>query len=48
MVASEASDLYASNTYTWSATTSGPGAKDGPVVNNNSPSGSYTVISVHH
>jgi hypothetical protein len=28
MVASEASDLYASNTYTWSATSSGPREKD--------------------
>jgi uncharacterized protein YukE len=31
MVAGEASDLYASNTYTWLATTSGPGAKDEPM-----------------
>jgi hypothetical protein len=28
MVAGEASDLYASDTCTWSATSSGPGAKD--------------------
>jgi hypothetical protein len=32
MVAGEASDPYASDTYTWSATSSGPGAKDEPVV----------------
>jgi uncharacterized protein YukE len=42
MVAGEASDLYASDTCTWSATSSGPGAKDEPVVNNHSPSGSRT------
>jgi hypothetical protein len=42
MVAGEASDLYASGTYTWSATSSGPGAKDEPAVNNHSPSGSRT------
>jgi hypothetical protein len=42
MVDGEASDLYASNTYTWSATSSGPGAKDEPAVNNHSPSGSRT------
>jgi hypothetical protein len=29
MVAGEASDLYASDTCTWSATSLGPGAKDG-------------------
>jgi hypothetical protein len=38
MVASEASDLYASDTYTWSATSSGLGAKDEPAVDNHSPS----------
>jgi hypothetical protein len=42
MVAGEASDLYASDTYTWSATSLGPGAKDEPVVNSDSPSGSRT------
>jgi hypothetical protein len=42
MVAGEASDLYASDTCTWSATSSGPGAKDEPVVNNHSLSGSRT------
>jgi hypothetical protein len=42
MVAGEASDLYASNTCTWSATSSGPGAKDEPVVDNHSPFGSRT------
>jgi hypothetical protein len=42
MVAGEASDLYASDPYTWSATSSGPGAKDVPVVNSHSPSSSRT------
>jgi hypothetical protein len=42
MVAGEASDLYASDTCTWSATSSGPGAKDEPAVNNHSPSDSRT------
>jgi hypothetical protein len=42
MVAGAASDLYASDTYTWSATSSGPGAKDEPAVNSHSPSGSHT------
>jgi hypothetical protein len=42
MVAGETSDLYASDTYTWSATSSGPGAKDELAVNNHSPSGSHT------
>jgi hypothetical protein len=37
MVAGEASDLYASDTCTWSATSSGPGAKDEPVVDNHLP-----------
>jgi hypothetical protein len=40
MVASEASDLYASDTYTWSATSLEPGAKNEPAINNHSPSGS--------
>jgi hypothetical protein len=42
MVAGEASDLYASDTCTWSATSSGPGAKDEPVVDSHSSSGSRT------
>jgi hypothetical protein len=42
MVASEASDLYASDTCTWSATSSGLGAKDEPAVNNHSSSDSRT------
>jgi hypothetical protein len=42
MVAGEASDLYASDTCTWSATSSGPGAKDEPAVNNHFPSSSLT------
>jgi hypothetical protein len=37
MVAGEASDLYTSDTYTWSATSSGPGAKDEPVVDSHTP-----------
>jgi hypothetical protein len=42
MVAGEASDLYASGTCTWSATSSGPRAKDELAVNNHSPSDSHT------
>jgi hypothetical protein len=42
MVAGEANDLYASDTCTWSATSSGPRAKNEPAVNNNSPSDSRT------
>jgi hypothetical protein len=42
MVAGEANDLYASDTYTWSTTSSGSGAKDEPAVDNHSPSGSRT------
>jgi hypothetical protein len=42
MVAGEASDLYASDTYTLSSTSSGLGTKDEPAVNNHSPSGSHT------
>jgi hypothetical protein len=42
MIAGEASDLYASSTYTWSATSLGPGAKDEPAVNNHSLSSSCT------
>jgi hypothetical protein len=42
MVASKASDLYASDTYTWSATSSCPRAKDEPAVNIHSPSDSRT------
>jgi hypothetical protein len=33
MVAGEARDLYASDTCTWSATSSRPGAKDEPAIN---------------
>jgi hypothetical protein len=42
MAAGEASDLYAFYTCTWSATSSGPGAKGEPAVDNHSPSGSHT------
>jgi hypothetical protein len=42
MVAGEASDLYASDTYTWSATSSGPRAKDELAVDSHSPFGSRT------
>jgi hypothetical protein len=42
MVVGEASDLYTSDTYTWSATSSGLGAKDELAANNHSPSGSRT------
>jgi hypothetical protein len=42
MVAGETSDLYASNTCMWSATSSGPRAKNEPAVNNHSPSDSRT------
>jgi hypothetical protein len=42
MVAGEASDLYASDTCTWSATSSDPRAKDELAVNNHSPSDSRT------
>jgi hypothetical protein len=55
MVAREASDLYASGTYSWSATSSGPGAKDEPAVNSHSPPAPVfvrclpeSIISVHH
>jgi hypothetical protein len=42
MAASESSDLYASDTYTWSATSLGPGAKVEPIVDSHSPSVSRT------
>jgi hypothetical protein len=42
MVAGEASDLYASDTCTWSITSSGPRAKNESVVNSHSPSDSRT------
>jgi hypothetical protein len=42
MVASETSDLYTSDTYTWSATSSGPGAEDELAVDSHSPSSSRT------
>jgi hypothetical protein len=41
MVAGEASDVYTSDTYTWSATSSAPGPNDEPTVNNHSPSSSH-------
>jgi hypothetical protein len=42
MVAGEASNLYASDTCTWSATSLGPRAKNEPAVNNHFPSDSRT------
>jgi hypothetical protein len=42
LVVGEASDLYASDTCNWSATTSGPRAKDEPAVNSHSSSDSRT------
>jgi hypothetical protein len=42
MVAGEASDLYASDTCTWSATSSGPRAKNEPAVNSHSSTDSCT------
>jgi hypothetical protein len=42
IVAGEASDLYASDTCTWSATSSGPRAKNEPAVNSHSPFDSRT------
>jgi hypothetical protein len=42
MVAGKASDLYASDTCTWSATSSGTGAKDEAAIDNHSPSDSRT------
>jgi hypothetical protein len=42
MVAGEGNDLYASDTCTWSATSSGQRAKNEPAVNNHSPSDSRT------
>jgi hypothetical protein len=42
MIAGEASDLNASNTCTWSATSSGPRVKNEPAVNSHSPSDSRT------
>jgi hypothetical protein len=45
MVPSEASDLYESDTYTYSATSSAPGANEEPTVNNYSPSSSIHVRS---
>jgi uncharacterized protein YukE len=42
MVAGEASECYASDTYTWSATFYGLGANDELAVNINSPSSSHT------
>jgi hypothetical protein len=42
MVAGEVSDLYAFDTCTWSATSSGPRAKNEPAVNSHPP-----LIPVH-
>jgi surface antigen len=42
MVVGEASDLYTSDTCTWSVTSSRPEAKDELAVNSHSPSGSRT------
>jgi uncharacterized protein YukE len=42
MVAGEASDLYTSDTCTWSATSSSPRAKNEPAVNSHSLSNSRT------
>jgi uncharacterized protein YukE len=42
MVAGQASDLYASDTCTWSTTSSGPRAKNEVAVNSHSPSDSRT------
>jgi hypothetical protein len=42
IVGREASDLYASDTCTWSATSSGSRAKNEPAVNSHSPSDSRT------
>jgi uncharacterized protein YukE len=42
MVAGKASDLYASDTCTWPATSSGPRPKNEPAVNSHSPSDSRT------
>jgi hypothetical protein len=42
MVAGEASDLYASDTCTWSATSLGLGVRDEPAVNSHTP-----LIPVH-
>jgi hypothetical protein len=56
MVVGETSDLYASDTYTWSATSIAQGTNEEPKVNSHSPSlhlphllGVYleSVISVH-
>jgi hypothetical protein len=42
MVSGEASGLYASDTCAWSATSTGPRAKNEPAVNSHSPSDSHT------
>jgi hypothetical protein len=42
MVAGETSDLYASDNYIWSATSSGLGAHNEPAVNSHPPSDSRT------
>jgi hypothetical protein len=43
MVAGEASDLYTSNTCTWLASSSGPGAKDEPAEDSHSPRLPYSL-----
>jgi hypothetical protein len=42
MVEDQASDLYASNTDTWSATSMIQGSAEEPPVDSHSPSGSYS------
>jgi hypothetical protein len=44
MVTSEANDLYASDSYIWSATSIAQGSNEEPVVNNHSPSSSDTHL----
>jgi hypothetical protein len=46
MVVGEASDLYASDTCTWLATSSGPGAKDESAVNSPPPPAPVLVKSL--
>jgi hypothetical protein len=47
MIAGEANELYASDTYTWSAITLGPRAKDELAVNTDSPSRSRTHYELY-
>jgi hypothetical protein len=46
MVATKVSDLYTSDTYTWAATSSAPGANDELAVNNHSPPAPTLVRSL--